>query len=106
MAKARRTLCDYLPEEEPVAALWTDMVDIVYRDSPRQAHPERLSPAARTLWHVESFQGELINGGASQSRDGVRVKPIERVPAAPQEHPSVGTCAIRLRLPPLWNTTG
>src|SRR4051812_26585577 len=47
VAKARRILGDYLTEEEPVAALWPDMVDIVFHDSPRQAHPERLGPAAR-----------------------------------------------------------
>lgn len=66
MAEARKTLGDYLTDEEPVAALWPDMVGIVFHDSPRQAHPERLGPAARTLWHVGCFQGEVINGGVSQ----------------------------------------
>jgi hypothetical protein len=66
VAKARITLGDYLTDEEPVAALWPYMVDIVFHDSPRQAHPERLGPAARTLWHVGCFQGEVINGGVSQ----------------------------------------
>jgi hypothetical protein len=66
VAETRRTLGDYLAEEEPVATLWPDMVDIVFHDSPRQAHPERLGPAARMLWHVGCFQGEIINGGISQ----------------------------------------
>lgn len=66
MAEARTTLGDYLTEEEPVATLWPDMVDIVYHESPRQAHPERLEPAARTLWHAGCFEGEVINGGLSQ----------------------------------------
>jgi len=66
MAKARRTLGDYRSEEEPVATLWPDMVDVVYHDSPRQAHPERLGTSARTLWHVGCFEGEVINGGISQ----------------------------------------
>jgi hypothetical protein len=42
------------------------MVDIVFHDSPRQAYPERLGPAARSLWHIGCFQGEVINGGVSQ----------------------------------------
>jgi hypothetical protein len=66
VAEARRTLGDYLTEGEPVAILWPDMVDIVFHDSPRQAHPDRLGPAARTLWYVGYFQGEVINGGVSQ----------------------------------------
>ena len=66
MAKVRRTLGDYISEEEPVAALWPDMVDVVYYDSPRIARPERLGTAARTLWHVGCFEGEVLNGGISQ----------------------------------------
>jgi uncharacterized protein DUF4375 len=66
VAKTRRTLGDYLSEEDPVATLWPDMVDIVYHHSPRQAHPERLGPAAWTLLHVGCFEGEVINGGVSQ----------------------------------------
>ena len=66
MAQVRSTLGDYLTDDEPVAALWPDMVDIVFHDSPRLAHPEGLGPAARTLWHVGCFQGEVINGGVSQ----------------------------------------
>lgn len=56
----------YLSEEEPVGVLWLDMVDIVFHDSPRQAHPERLGLAARTLWHAGELEGEVINGGFSQ----------------------------------------
>lgn len=66
MGEHRKTLGDYLADAEPVGALWPEQVDIVYRDSPRQAHHERLSPAARTLFHVGCFQGEMINGGMSQ----------------------------------------
>jgi hypothetical protein len=66
LAKARKTLGDYLTEEEPVAALWPTMVHIVFHDSPREGHPERLGPAAQTLWHVGCFRGEVINGGVSQ----------------------------------------
>ena len=63
---ARRNLGDYLTDEEPVASLWPDMIDIVFHNSPRQDHPERLGPKARTLWYVECFIGEVINGGVSQ----------------------------------------
>ncbi len=66
LGEARGSLGDYLAESEPVSTLWPDMVDAVYRDSPRQAHPERLSPAARTLFYVGCFESELINGGMSQ----------------------------------------
>lgn len=66
MAKGRITLGDYLVEDEPVATLWPDMVDIAYRDSPRAAQPARLGTAARTLWHVGCFEGEVVNGGISQ----------------------------------------
>jgi hypothetical protein len=66
VVEARRTLGDYLIDDEPVAALWPDMVGIVFRDSPRQAHPERLGLVVRTLWYVGCFQGEVINGGISQ----------------------------------------
>ncbi len=66
MGNARYTLGDYLNEAEPVATLWPDLIDIVYRENPRHAHPERLGPAARTLFYVGCFSGELINGGMSQ----------------------------------------
>ena len=62
----RRTLADYLNDDEPVAALWVDMVKIVHRDSPNDALIERLGPASQTLFYVGCFQGELINGGVSQ----------------------------------------
>jgi hypothetical protein len=66
MSKPRNTLGDYLVETEPVAALWPDLVDEVYRDSPRQAHMERLSPPAQVLFNTGCFAGEIINGGMSQ----------------------------------------
>jgi Domain of unknown function (DUF4375) len=66
MAKARIILGDYLAEAEPVATLWPDLVDEVYRDSPRHAHIERLSPAAQVLFNTGCFFGEIVNGGLSQ----------------------------------------
>ena len=66
MAKARNTLGDYLAESEPVATLWPDLVDEVYRDSPRHAHMERLSPSAQVLFNTGCFFGEIVNGGMSQ----------------------------------------
>jgi hypothetical protein len=62
----RKTLGDYLIEEEPVAALWPDLVDTVYRDSPREAHLDRLGESATILFNTGMFSGELINGGMSQ----------------------------------------
>jgi hypothetical protein len=62
----RDTLGAYLLEDEPVTALWPHLVDIIFRDSPRQAHPERLTQPARTLYLVGMFEGEVINGGISQ----------------------------------------
>jgi hypothetical protein len=64
--KPRETLGDYLTEEEPVASLWPDMLDITFRDSPRIEQPELLGLAARTLYRVGVFQGEVVNGGISQ----------------------------------------
>ena len=66
MAKARGTLGDYLVESEPVATLWSDMVHEVYRDSPRHAHLERLSPSAQVLFDTGCYFGEIVNGGMSQ----------------------------------------
>jgi hypothetical protein len=66
MAKARENLGDYLSQAEPVGALWTDMVGIVFEDDPRRARPERLGPSARTLYDICRFQGEVMNGGFSQ----------------------------------------
>jgi Domain of unknown function (DUF4375) len=66
MGKARETLGDYLSQAEPLGALWTDMVGIVFEDDPRRARPERLGPSARTLYEICWFQGEVINGGFSQ----------------------------------------
>lgn len=66
MAIARKTMSDYLTDEEPAAALWPDMLDIVFRDSPCQACTDRLGPSARVLYDVGWFWGEIINGGFSQ----------------------------------------
>jgi len=65
---AATTLGDYITEEEPIAALWQKMVDIVYRDSPN-GELGRLSPAARTLFDCGRFSGEITNGGFGQFFD-------------------------------------
>lgn len=66
MAKPRNTLGDYLLDDEPVAALWPDLLDLVYRDSPGQAHLDRLGDSARVLFDTGFFAGEITNGGISQ----------------------------------------
>lgn len=66
MPKARFSLGDYLAEPEPVAILWLDLVDEVYRDSPRHAYMERLSPSAQVSFNTGCFFGEIVNGGMSQ----------------------------------------
>jgi hypothetical protein len=66
MSKPRNTLGDYFAEKEPGAALLPDLVDVVYRDSPRQSHMERLSRSAQVLFNTGFFAGEIINGGMSQ----------------------------------------
>ena len=66
MAIPRRTLGDYLADDEPVAALWPDLVDTVFRDRPDQANTDRLGPSATVLYDVSWFWGEIINGGLSQ----------------------------------------
>lgn len=66
MAGPRTTLGHYLGEPEPLVALWSDMVALVYRDDPRRADLDRLGSSARTLYCTGVFLGELINGGVSQ----------------------------------------
>jgi hypothetical protein len=61
-----KTIGDYLTRDDPLDGLWTDVVRIVFHESPREAHPERLTPAARTYYFVGCFNGELVNGGMSQ----------------------------------------
>jgi hypothetical protein len=53
-------------EEEPVGILWLDLVDVVFRDSPRQANTARLSSPAQVLFNTCMFVGEITNGGFSQ----------------------------------------
>lgn len=62
----RATLGDYLDEPEPLIPIWRALVRIVYRDSPRLAHLERLTPPARVLFLTAEFEGEILNGGMSQ----------------------------------------
>ena len=62
----RASLGEYALDPDPMAILWPDLVKTVFRDSPRVEHAEYLSPAARTIYRVGSFHGEVINGGFSQ----------------------------------------
>jgi hypothetical protein len=66
VSEPRSVIGDYLTEDHPVAVLWQDMLGILFRDRPARACPERLGPAARTLWHVGCFRQEVINGGFGQ----------------------------------------
>jgi hypothetical protein len=61
-----KTIGDYLTADDPRGVLWQDVVRIVHHQSPREAHPERLTPALRTYYFVGCFDGELVNGGMSQ----------------------------------------
>jgi hypothetical protein len=51
---------------EPVSVLWPTLLDIVFHSSPQRAHVDRLSRAARTIYLVVCFDGEVINGGFGQ----------------------------------------
>src|SRR6266705_3050111 len=61
MATARNTLGEYLLDEDPLHPLWLDLVSIVFRDNPSDAHVERLGPSATVLYDVGMFAGEVIN---------------------------------------------
>jgi len=64
-----KTLADYLGHDDPLAVLlWPDLVQTVFHEGPRPrtAHPEQLSAAARVIYYVGCFDGELVNGGMSQ----------------------------------------
>jgi hypothetical protein len=69
LAGGGRTLGDFLGESEPVSALWPRLLDLVFRDSPRRACLECLNPAARTIYLVVRFDGEVVNGGFGQFLD-------------------------------------
>src|SRR5262245_17361629 len=66
MIDSTKTIGDYLAADDPEAVLWPDVVRTVFHDSPRAAHPERLTEAVRTYYFVGCFHGELVNGGMSQ----------------------------------------
>ena len=66
MLDSSKTISDYLTGDDPSRELWLSVVKTVFHESPRQAHPERLSPALRTYYFVNCFDGELVNGGMSQ----------------------------------------
>jgi len=53
-------------DRDPMAILWSHLVKIVFRDSARDEHAEYLGPAARTIYRVGCFHGEVVNGGFSQ----------------------------------------
>jgi hypothetical protein len=61
-----RLLGEYLELSSPLGELWRDCVEIVYRDSPRHAHLERLSAPARVNYVLGELHGEILNGGLSQ----------------------------------------
>jgi hypothetical protein len=64
--RLRASLGEYALGPDPMAILWPDLVKTVFRDSPREEHAEYLSPAARTIYRVGCFHGEVVNGGFSQ----------------------------------------
>lgn len=66
MIEHREIIGDYLIGDDPLDRLWPDVVRIVFHESPREAHPERLTQAVRTYYFVGCFNGELVNGGMSQ----------------------------------------
>ena len=66
MTDIRNNLADYLTEDDPLSVLWPHLVDAVFHENPREEHPERLSPVARTIYFVGCFDGEVYNGGFSQ----------------------------------------
>ena len=66
MIESMKTIGDYLTLDDPLAVLWPDVVRLVFHESPREAHAERLTPAVRTYYFVGCFGGELVNGGMSQ----------------------------------------
>jgi len=66
MIESCRSIGDYLTGDDPLAVVWPEVVRIVFHESTGEAHPERLSPAARTYYFVVCFNGELVNGGMSQ----------------------------------------
>jgi hypothetical protein len=63
---ARPTLGDYLGEADPFGAVWKDLVAAVFRRGPSTEDLSVLTPAARTLFLVNMFSGEVTNGGFGQ----------------------------------------
>jgi hypothetical protein len=66
VARVRATLGEYASDPDPMALLWPDLVRIVSSASPREERSELLSPPAKTIYRVECFHGEVVNGGFSQ----------------------------------------
>jgi hypothetical protein len=63
MGEPRVTIGEYLNAEAPPFALWQDLLDVVFRDSPNSPRLERVGPTSRTVFLVRWFGGQVINGG-------------------------------------------
>jgi hypothetical protein len=66
LAAGTETIADFLAQSEPVGVLWQSLVAIVFENSPNRARLERIGPAARIVYLVAMFDGEVVNGGFSQ----------------------------------------
>jgi hypothetical protein len=65
-ARPHATFADFLAEEDPIGVLWGVMLTTVSGGSSRLENIGALSASARTLYYVEIFNGEVLNGGFSQ----------------------------------------
>ncbi len=66
MEKVRMTIGDYLTEHAPPFALWKDLLNVLFEDSPNQPRFERVGSAARVVYLVRMFGGQVGNGGFHQ----------------------------------------
>jgi hypothetical protein len=62
----RKTIGDYLGEPAPPFALWEDLLNLLFEGNPNEPHLERVGPAARAVYLVRMFGGQLSNGGFHQ----------------------------------------
>ncbi len=63
MSEPRPTVGDYLSAKGPAFALWRDLLDVLFRDSPNEPRLERVGPTARVVFLVRWFGGQVGNGG-------------------------------------------
>jgi hypothetical protein len=66
VANVRQTIGDYLQEEAPPFALWTDLLGILFEDNPNRPRLERVGATARVVYLVRMFSGQIANGGFHQ----------------------------------------